>query len=184
MYHLSASKSVSSGLPGTRVYGDPPGGDRGASTPTRVSIPPGSGRQGRPIWAVSTLRATGMGSGRSGDLAGPWVVHINMARLSNKPQAMPQAYQTPAKRSGRRGGGPPFSKRGAASLLRISSDPPDPARISAPSRQSNASHHARPHRAQRGRARKAFKAHRSRRRRSFEQTQARVATYQHMDGRL
>ncbi len=31
------------------------------------------GRQGRPIWAASTLRATGMGSGGSGDLAGPWV---------------------------------------------------------------------------------------------------------------
>jgi len=30
--------------------------------------------QGRPIWAASTLRATGMGSGGSGDLAGPWVV--------------------------------------------------------------------------------------------------------------
>ena len=158
------------------------GTGQGRSTPTCVSVPPGSGRQGRPIWAASTLRATGMGSGRSGDLAGPWVVHINMARLS-KPPSLP-SYQTPAKRSGRRGGGPPFSKRGAASLLRISSDPPDPARISAPSRQSNASHHARPHRAQRGRARKAFKAHRSRRRRSFEQTQARVATYQHMDGRL
>ena len=45
------------------------------------------GRQGRPIWATSTLRATGMGSGRSGDLAGPWVVH-NMASTK------PQAYQT------------------------------------------------------------------------------------------
>ena len=99
---------------------------------------------------------------------------------SIKTTSLPNACQTLRKG----GGGPPFSKRGAAPLLRISSDPPDPARISAPSRQSNASHHARPHRAQRGRARKAFKAHRSRRRRSFEQTQARVATYQHMDGRL
>ena len=58
-----------------------------------VPVPPGSGRQGRPIWAASTLRATGMGSGRSGDLAGPWVVHINMARLS-KPPSLPNACQT------------------------------------------------------------------------------------------
>ena len=60
------------------------------------------GRQGRPIWATSTLRATGMGSGRSGDLAGPWVVH-NMASTK------PQAYQTLRKEG-------PHSRRGRTLL--------------------------------------------------------------------
>lgn len=71
---------------------------------------------------------------------------------------------------------------------------PPAARISAPSRHSNASHHAHPHRAQRGRAREAFKAHRSGRRSrtallvkrasASSRRKARVDTHVSMDGRL